>query len=139
MRSEKELLIDCLQRLNRSGISYMLTGSMASNCWGIPRTTHDLDFVLVMQPADVASLVDAFPSTVGVSPRHSNRAGCSDCGQDQAQANLNRPLQCERCRAASMSDEAIPSRSWTARATVNTVRSGESVSRTNGIPLKFYR
>jgi hypothetical protein len=60
MRSEKELLIDCLQRLNRSGISYMLTESMASNYWGIPRTTHDLDFVLLMQPADVASLVDAF-------------------------------------------------------------------------------
>jgi hypothetical protein len=38
----------------------MLTGSMASNYWGIPRTTHDLDFVLVMQPADVAGFVDAF-------------------------------------------------------------------------------
>ena len=24
----------------------MLPGSMASNYWGIPRTTHDLDFVL---------------------------------------------------------------------------------------------
>jgi hypothetical protein len=60
MRGEKELLMDCLDRLNRSGISYMLTGSMASNYWGIPRTTHDLDFVLVMQPTDAARLVDAF-------------------------------------------------------------------------------
>lgn len=60
MRNEKELLADCLERLNRSGISYMLTGSMASNYWGIPRTTHDLDFVLVMQPADVATLVRGF-------------------------------------------------------------------------------
>jgi hypothetical protein len=60
MRDEKDLLIDCLQRLNRSGLAYMLTGSMASNYWGIPRTTHDLDFVLVMQPADVAGLVAAF-------------------------------------------------------------------------------
>ena len=24
----------------------LLTGSMASNYWGIPRTTHDLDFVV---------------------------------------------------------------------------------------------
>ena len=32
-------------RLNRIGVSYYLTGSMASNYWGIPRTTHDLDFV----------------------------------------------------------------------------------------------
>jgi len=60
MRSEKELLIDCLGRLNRSRIPYMLTGSMASNYWGIPRTTHDLDFVLVLQPTDAAKLVDAF-------------------------------------------------------------------------------
>lgn len=60
MRSEKELLIDCLQRLNCSGLAYMLTGSMASNYWGIPRSTHDLDFVLLMQPTDVAGLVAAF-------------------------------------------------------------------------------
>ena len=53
MRSEKELLVDCLERLNRSGLCYMLTGSMASNYWGIPRTTHDLDFVLVMKPDQV--------------------------------------------------------------------------------------
>ena len=42
--TEQELLVDCLGRLNRVGITYYLTGSMASNYWGIPRTTHDLDF-----------------------------------------------------------------------------------------------
>jgi len=42
MRNERELLVDCLERLNRIGISYMLVGSMASNYWGIPRSTHDL-------------------------------------------------------------------------------------------------
>src|SRR5438093_1065049 len=47
--TEQELLIDCLQRLNQAGAAYMLTGSMASNYWGIPRTTHDLDFVLRLQ------------------------------------------------------------------------------------------
>jgi acetoacetyl-CoA synthetase len=40
--NERELLVDCLRRLNRIGITYYLTGSMASNYWGIPRTTHDL-------------------------------------------------------------------------------------------------
>jgi hypothetical protein len=38
--NERELLIDCLRRLNRAGVTYYLTGSMASNYWGIPRTTH---------------------------------------------------------------------------------------------------
>ena len=33
-------------RLNRAGVTNFLTGSMASNYWGIPRTTHDLDFVV---------------------------------------------------------------------------------------------
>ena len=38
----------------------MLTGSMASNAWGIPRTTHDLDFVLQLPPSQVPALVKAF-------------------------------------------------------------------------------
>jgi hypothetical protein len=36
--TEQELLLDCVRRLNASGVIYMLTGSMASNAWGIPRT-----------------------------------------------------------------------------------------------------
>src|ERR1039458_7285628 len=44
--NERELLVDCLRRLNRTGVTYYLTGSMASNYWGIPRSTHDLDFVV---------------------------------------------------------------------------------------------
>jgi hypothetical protein len=60
MRTERELLVDCLARLNRLGIPYMLVGSMASNYWGIPRTTHDLDFVVVLQVTDVEPLAAAF-------------------------------------------------------------------------------
>ena len=60
--SEQELLLDCVRRLNRSGVAYMLTGSMASNAWGIPRTTHDLDFVLQLPPSQIPSLVAAFDS-----------------------------------------------------------------------------
>jgi hypothetical protein len=53
-------LIDCLRRLNRTGIVYLLTGSMASNYWGIPRTTHDLDFVVQLLPSAVPRMVEAF-------------------------------------------------------------------------------
>ena len=60
MRTERELLIDCLQRLNRLDVPYMLVGAMASNYWGIPRTTHDLDFVLVLQPGDAERLATDF-------------------------------------------------------------------------------
>jgi hypothetical protein len=58
--NERELLVDCLRRLNRARIEYYLTGSMASNYWGIPRTTHDLDFVVAFPPNAVESVVEAF-------------------------------------------------------------------------------
>jgi len=58
--SEQELLADCLRRLNRSGVTYYLTGSMASNYWGIPRTTHDLDFVIQLPPSSVSAMVREF-------------------------------------------------------------------------------
>jgi hypothetical protein len=38
----------------------MLTGSMASNAWGIPRTTHDLDFVIQLAPSAIPEFVGAF-------------------------------------------------------------------------------
>jgi hypothetical protein len=58
--TEQELLVDSIRRLNRSGLAYCLTGSMASNYWGLPRTTHDIDFVVRLSAAEVRRLVDEF-------------------------------------------------------------------------------
>lgn len=58
--NERELLVDCLRRLNRTGITYYLTGSMASNFWGIPRTTHDLDFVVQLPISAVHRIMQEF-------------------------------------------------------------------------------
>jgi hypothetical protein len=58
--NEQDLLVDCLRRLNRTGVTYFLTGSMASNYWGIPRTTHDLDFVVQLPVAAVPLILRAF-------------------------------------------------------------------------------
>ena len=58
--NERELLVDCLRRLNGTGVTYYLTGSMASNYWGIPRTTHDLDFVIQLPPSAAIKIVQAF-------------------------------------------------------------------------------
>ena len=58
--TERELLVDCLRRLNGLGLGYMVTGSMASNYWGIPRTTHDLDIVVQLDTAAVSAIVQAF-------------------------------------------------------------------------------
>ncbi len=68
MRTERELLVDCLQRLNRLSVPYMLAGSMASNYWGIPRSTHDLGFVLLLQPSEVDNLAAAFSEGFFLQP-----------------------------------------------------------------------
>ena len=58
--TEQELLADCLKRLNQSGLPYMLVGSMASNYWGVPRSTHDIDFVIQFDSKDVQRLIKSF-------------------------------------------------------------------------------
>jgi len=58
--NERELLVDCLRRLNRAEIVYYLTGSGASNYWGIPRTTHDLDFVVQLPLSAVSKIMKEF-------------------------------------------------------------------------------
>jgi hypothetical protein len=60
MRTERELLLDCVRRLNASKLPYMVTGALASIAWGQPRTTHDVDVVMQYGPADVATVVQAF-------------------------------------------------------------------------------
>ena len=58
--TEQELLCDCLKRLNRVQIPYMIVGSMASNYWGVPRSTHDIDFVIQYSTVDIHRIVNAF-------------------------------------------------------------------------------
>src|SRR3974390_2958547 len=58
--TEQQLLVDCLRRLNHAELNYYLTGSTASNYWGIPRTTHDLDFVIQLPSSAIEKMVAAF-------------------------------------------------------------------------------
>src|SRR6186997_2858448 len=60
MRTLADMTLDCIRRLNRTGLAYMITGSTASNRWGIPRTTHDVDIVVQFSPADVPKIMAAF-------------------------------------------------------------------------------
>jgi hypothetical protein len=47
-------VIDALEALR---IPYMLVGSFSTNFYGIPRSTHDADIVVQVQPGDVLALV----------------------------------------------------------------------------------
>ena len=58
--TEKDVLLDVGGRLERLGLSYMLTGSLASMYYGIPRFTHDIDIVIQIPPVAIERLVQEF-------------------------------------------------------------------------------
>ncbi len=59
--SQQELLKHVVPVLTAAGIDYMVTGSIASSMQGEPRSTHDIDLVVVMPATAARTLVEAFP------------------------------------------------------------------------------
>jgi hypothetical protein len=60
MTDELDVLILVVQRLDRAGIPYMVSGSMAMNYYAQPRMTRDIDIVVELGPADGAQVVALF-------------------------------------------------------------------------------
>jgi hypothetical protein len=50
--------------LDRIGIDYFVTGSVASSLQGEPRATHDIDVVVAMEESQIDALTSAFPPPV---------------------------------------------------------------------------
>ncbi len=59
---QQEFLKTFLEQLEALGSIYAVTGSVASNFWGIPRLTHDVDVLVVLTPAQVPRVIAAFSS-----------------------------------------------------------------------------
>jgi len=59
---EPDLFLLFVRPLNRAGIRYVVTGSVAAIFYGEPRLTHDVDFVVFLNSAEVARLVQIFPA-----------------------------------------------------------------------------
>lgn len=57
---QNDVLKDCAERLERLGISYMLTGSMALVHYAIPRTTAGIDIVIEITMDDVEKFIKEF-------------------------------------------------------------------------------
>lgn len=53
-----ELLASIIGRLDRAGIPYMVTGSLASSYHGEPRATRDVDIVIDPEPEALSTFVD---------------------------------------------------------------------------------
>ncbi len=61
MLQPERLIRKVIQTLEAIGIEYMVTGSVASSLQGEPRSTHDIDLVVVLHKSTIQKLIDAFP------------------------------------------------------------------------------
>jgi len=50
-----------IEPLERLGIPYCITGSVAASVYGEPRLTADIDVVLLLRAGDIGALREAFP------------------------------------------------------------------------------
>ena len=67
MQNELDIVRDVSACLERGGLAYMLTGSMAMNYYAQPRMTRDIDLVVALTPADTETIVRLFTPDYYVS------------------------------------------------------------------------
>lgn len=60
MSEELEVLKMVTECLKEAGIPYMVTGSIASNFYAVPRMTRDIDIVIELKPPDVEKIYRIF-------------------------------------------------------------------------------
>lgn len=58
-QGQRDILIDIANILNLQKIPYLLSGSFASSYYGQPRATHDIDFVVEVNQAELDRLSSA--------------------------------------------------------------------------------
>ena len=65
-----EAVVALVGVLDSLGISYMVSGSLATNVYGVPRATDDGDFVLELPPGGrIGDLAGALPETIRLEPQ----------------------------------------------------------------------
>jgi hypothetical protein len=74
MTEELQVLRDVANRLEAAGIDYMLTGSVALNCYAQPRMTRDIDLVVAFYLKDVARIADVLGPDYYVSTEAAQEA-----------------------------------------------------------------
>jgi hypothetical protein len=65
--NELDIVRDVSARLERGGLAYMLTGSMAMNYYAQPRMTRDIDLVVALTAQDTDKVVRLFTPDYYVS------------------------------------------------------------------------
>lgn len=65
---ELEVLKDVVGRLERAGIAYMVTGSIAANFYAVPRMTRDIDIVIELGGRDIGRFIPLFEKDYYLEP-----------------------------------------------------------------------
>ena len=60
MNEELEVLKSIVDKLDKAGIPYMISGSMAANYYTVPRMTRDVDIVIELAKTDIDRFVKIF-------------------------------------------------------------------------------
>ena len=60
MTDELDLIKDVSTRLEKAGIEYMMTGSMAMAVYSSPRMTRDIDMIIQVYPEDTGRIFSLF-------------------------------------------------------------------------------
>jgi hypothetical protein len=60
VQNELDIVRDVSTRLERGGLAFMLTGSMAMNYYAQPRMTRDIDLVVALTAKDTDTIVELF-------------------------------------------------------------------------------
>lgn len=68
MSEELEVLKEVAQRLDEAGIAYMITGSIATNFYAVPRMTRDIDIVVELSEGDVGKFIVVFEKDYYLDP-----------------------------------------------------------------------
>ncbi len=78
---QSELLRYVVTVLERQGLSYLVTGSVATIFFGEPRFTNDIDIVLVLPRDQISGLCQAFPLPEFYLSEDAVREAVEHCGQ----------------------------------------------------------
>ena len=69
MTEELEVLLDVARRLDGARIPYMVTGSIATNFYAVPRMTRDIDIVVDLGQKDLGRFIPLFEADFYLDPQ----------------------------------------------------------------------
>ena len=81
---QKEFIRKLVDLLEQKTATYAITGSIASNHWGVPRFTHDLDVLVVLNLDQACAIAASFTT----DPYYASEEAAKDAVRTRSMFNL---------------------------------------------------